>query len=221
MEGYLPWAIPILIVRHSSTCAAIVLHAYDVGEADRLCVLLTQTHGKIVARVPGARQCKSRMGGATLPLHCVFVTLHAARSGWYMCEARLVHACNTKQPILLQQGVEILMLLLQDGEPAPDIFALTEEFFDMCPTTLVPFTMKLLHIMGVLPVNDEDERFRKLSSYGQDFVRHCTRYESLKSLEERFPCGDQSLLRFCDAILREQLPRPLHSMAIASVMRSI
>lgn len=201
-------------------CAAIVLHAYNVGESDRLCVLLTQTHGKIIARIPGARQCKSRMGGATLPLHCVFVTLHAARSGWYMREARLIHACYTKQPVLLQQGVEILMLLLEDEEPVPEIFALTEEFFDMCPTTLVPFTAKLLHIMGVLPINDDDERFRKLSSCGKDFVCHCTREESLRSLEKRFPCGDQSLLRFCEAILREQLPRPLHSIAIASVMYS-
>lgn len=201
-------------------CAAIVLHAYDVGEADRLCVLLTQTHGKIIARVPGARQCKSRMGGTTLPLHYVFVTLHAARSGWYMREARLVHACGTKQPVLLQQGVEILMLLLEDEEPVPEIFALTEEFFDMCPTTLVPFIAKLLYIMGVLPINDEDERFKTLSSCGKDFVRHCIRDESLRSLEKRFPYGDQSLLRFCEVILGEQLPRPLHSRAIASVMCS-
>jgi len=207
-------------VGHTSLCAAIVLHAYDVGETDRLCVLLTRTHGKLLARVPGARQCKSRMGGATLPLHCVFVTLHAARNGWYMREARLVRACKTKQPVLLQQGVEILMLLLQDEEPVPDIFALTEEFFDMCPTTIVPFTMKLLHIMGVLPVNDEDERFRKLSSEGQDFVRYSTRGESLQNIEKRFPCGDKSLVKFCDAILYEQLPRPLHSIAIASAMCS-
>lgn len=201
-------------------CAAIVLHAYDVGETDRLCVLLTQTHGKIVARVPGARQCKSRIGGATLPLHCIVVTLHATRSGWYMREARLVHACHTKQPLLLQQGVEMLMLLLQDEEPVPEIFALTEEFFDMCPASLVPFTAKLLHIMGVLPVNDEDERFKNLSSCGQDFVRYSARNESLHSIEERFPHDDPSLPIFCDVILREQLPRPLRSAAIASVMCS-
>ena len=135
---------------HTSLCAAIVLHAYDVGETDRLCVLLTRTHGKLLARVPGARQCKSRMGGATLPLHCVLVTLHAARNGWYMREARLVRACKTKQPVLLQQGVEIPMLLLQDEEPVPDIFALTEEIFDISPPTLLSFSLQNLSFCKVL-----------------------------------------------------------------------
>lgn len=205
-----------MAVGRMSMCAAIVLHAYDIGEADRLCMLLTRTYGKIAARAYGVRQCTSRMGGVVLPLHHIDVSLHAGRSGWCIREARLVRACTNPQPVRLQQGMEILMLLLEDEEPVPEIFTLAEEFVSMYPATLVPFTVKLLHTMGVLPTSNEDERFRTLSPCGQNFVRCCTRPGSLRNLESVFPHDEQSLLGFCDAVLYDQLPRPLHSALVAS-----
>lgn len=205
-------------VRSASLCAAIVLHAYDIGEADRLCVLLTRSYGKIAARAYGVRQCASRMGGVVLPLHHIDVSLHAGRSGWCIREARLVRACTNPQPVRLQEGMEILMLLLEDEEPVPEIFTLVAEFVSMCPTTLIPFTMKLLHMMGVLPTSEEDERFRALSSRGRNFVRCCARPTLLQYLESVFPHDDDSLPEFYDAVLRDQLPRPLRSASVVSVL---
>lgn len=199
-------------------CSAIVLHTYDIGETDRLCVLLTKLHGKIVARARGVRECRSRMGGSILPLSRVTVTLQKAQERWYIQEARLVHACNSHQPILIQQGVEVLLLLVEDGEPVPEVFELLEEFIQMQPRTLIPFTMRLFYIMGVLPMNTEDDRFRRLSPGGQGFIQCCARIVSLRSLEDRFPHGDQSLVTFFHVLLEEQLPRPLHSSQVASAM---
>jgi recombinational DNA repair protein (RecF pathway) len=54
---------------HAQTFEAIVLKTYDVGEADRLCILFTRERGRVMARASGARRLKSRLGASLLPFH--------------------------------------------------------------------------------------------------------------------------------------------------------
>lgn len=54
---------------------AIVLSAKDQGEADRRLSLLTPS-GRVVARAPGTRKMKSRLGGVLQPPSFVSVTLY-------------------------------------------------------------------------------------------------------------------------------------------------
>lgn len=54
---------------------AVVLSARDQGEADRRLALLTPT-GRIVARAPGTRKVKSRLGGVLQPPAFVSLTLY-------------------------------------------------------------------------------------------------------------------------------------------------
>ena len=42
---------------------AVVLRTYKLGEADRIVVLMTQSHGKVRAVAKGIRKTKSKIGG--------------------------------------------------------------------------------------------------------------------------------------------------------------
>ena len=70
---------------HSESVEAVVLKTYDVGEADRFCIVLTKERGRIAARARGVRKLTSKMGGSLLPLHHVHGLINvvgsALRSG--------------------------------------------------------------------------------------------------------------------------------------------
>ena len=54
---------------------AVVLRARDLGEADRLLILLTPAWGKVRAVVRGARKPKSKLGGHLQPFTHVAIEL--------------------------------------------------------------------------------------------------------------------------------------------------
>jgi DNA repair protein RecO (recombination protein O) len=56
---------------------ALVLKAFDLGEADRILTLYTPTHGKVRAVAKGVRRTKSRMSGhVDLFSHCTLLLAH-------------------------------------------------------------------------------------------------------------------------------------------------
>lgn len=59
---------------------AIVLRAYDLGEADRILVLLTSGSGIVRAVAKGIRRTKSKFGGRLEPFNRVKVVLHRGRN---------------------------------------------------------------------------------------------------------------------------------------------
>jgi len=59
---------------------AVILRAYDLGEADRILVLLTPGSGIIRAVAKGIRRTKSKFGGRLEPFNRVKVVLHRGRN---------------------------------------------------------------------------------------------------------------------------------------------
>ncbi|WP_427876374.1 DNA repair protein RecO [Gardnerella sp. 2492-Sm] len=59
---------------------AVVLRTFDLGEADRIVVLLTKNHGKVRAVAKGVRRLKSRFGGRLEPFMRVDVLLAKGKS---------------------------------------------------------------------------------------------------------------------------------------------
>lgn len=59
---------------------AIVLRTYTLGEADRIVVMLTRSHGQVRAVAKGVRRTTSRFGARLEPFSMVDVQLHAGRS---------------------------------------------------------------------------------------------------------------------------------------------
>gem|GEM_PF-1553239 len=150
---------------------AIVLRTYNVGETDRFCVLFAERAGRIAARANGVRRLKSRRGAGLLPLHRIHFIYELRSAGYNITAVACLdaHAPAWRDPHVFScahQGVELLLKLTEEGEPLPEIYALTCAFLRACrarpahepfgraphPKHLVPvFTLKLLHLLGSLP----------------------------------------------------------------------
>lgn len=71
---------------------AIVLRTYNLGEADRIVVLLTRSHGQVRAVAKGVRRATSRFGARLEPFSMVDVQLHAGRSLGTVTQVETINA---------------------------------------------------------------------------------------------------------------------------------
>ena len=201
-----------------TTHEAIVLRAVDVGEADRFCILLTKGAGRLAARAKGVRKPGSRMGGVLLPLRTVRIELVERGAGMLIVSAQ--DLAPTLPPDFtafsrMQQGVEMLLMLTEEGSAMPDIFLLTRDFLMLCQdeewNPLPLFTLRLLFLLGLLPANDDDPRFARMSDEAKQSVRECIREKHLHALRGKEGTG---MLTFLRAVLVETLPRALKAREI-------
>jgi recombinational DNA repair protein (RecF pathway) len=144
----------------SFLCSAIVLKTYDVGEADRFCILLTPERGRLAARAAGARKPKSRLGGYILPFRHIALELKEGNGGFYVSS---VASAQPSIPALSSpasfsragEGIEILLALVQHEEPDRELFAATLAFLSSCgeegAQALLVYTIRLLSLLGLLP----------------------------------------------------------------------
>lgn len=199
---------------------AVVLRTIDVGEADRLCILFTREEGRKAAKARSVRKTGSRLGGSLLPFKHVTVELsesdtHVAVTG-AVDRADLPDVLGNFDAFLrLQQGVELLLMLTEDNEPIPGVFDLLLQFIALStrPDVLLPFHLRLMHLLGFLPESDEDPRYRCLGPEAKAYVRACTRIADLAQLCALLPMGDE-LGRYMQIVVGEQLQRPLRSVGM-------
>ena len=198
------------------TLDAVVLRTVDIGEADRLCVLFTREAGRMAAKAKAVRKPGSRMGGTLLPFRHVSVDISAAENrntvtgvldkgdGASQAESFNVFLC-------LQQGVEFLLALTEDDEPLPKVFDLLLQFLRLADKqALLPFQLRLLHLLGHLPANTDDSRYASLDAESQAFVQACIRIVDLSALAELNPSSDE-LVRFLRIVGDAQLHLPMKS----------
>ncbi|MBU0766713.1 DNA repair protein RecO [Patescibacteria group bacterium] len=199
---------------HSYTYDALVLKAYDVGEADRFLVLLTRERGRISARARAVRKMKSRLGGSLLPYQYITVGLVEGSAGMIVTSAQCkseTQMSSTNAFLFTEQGIEILLSLLHEEEPLPEIFDLTLAFLNKCQTQesdpVLPFIIKLLALMGLSPAGDSEEE------------KLCIQ----KCLEGSWSISTQSanlkLKRLCSTIITDQTSKEFKVAKIASQMR--
>lgn len=201
------------------TLESIVLKTHDVGEADRFCILFTKELGKIAARARSVRKPGSRIGGTVLPTsHCSLQVVEGS-AGFLITDAKRISE-HYDQPLgsflNVQQGMELLLSVLHDEEPMPELFDATLAFFDLCANskthTVAPFTLKLLSLLGLLPDIDA-EYFAKCSDNQKDFLRKSIgqQWGDLPELtkEERLQFSEQ-----CAELLSEICSRNLQAGAI-------
>lgn len=196
---------------------AIVLQTHDIGEADRFCIVFTREGGRRVARARAVRKPGSRLGGLLLPLRHVQIEIEE-RGEYAAITAALdmdvlVHPYTEVRVFSrLMQGVELLLRLTEDCEPLPGVFDLLLAFRSACsegfPDPLLPFGLRLLHLLGHLPLTREDPRFERLSHSAQSFVRSCAQGRTLSTLCA-MPGDRQELQTFLNQLLVEHLSRPL------------
>jgi len=206
---------------HSKTCEAIVLQVHDVGEADRFCILLTREYGRLAARARGVRKPKSRMGGSILPLHIAHIDLHEGSAGFLITGVQ--GGYDTEIPTAIHpfmqavQGIELLLKLIEDGEELPEIFDLTKEFISLCEShksLVLPFTIRLLVLLGLLPKNEESDLLHHMTEDEKTFFLACTKptWSNCASPSIKNPARIQKL---CENIVGQQNSRELRAAHIA------
>lgn len=210
-------------------CEAIVLRTYDVGEADRFCLFFTREHGMVSARAYGARRLHSVLGAGVLPFRYVHIELTQTHNCSIVRSARAMADTEVREPIttsslaLLSRGIELLLHLVEEEEPLPQIFDLLRQFVHAmtaqtphasCPFTV--FTLRLLHLLGLLALEPHDGRFGALLPEEQYFVRFCTCCEDFSVLCMALPRGE-NLAKFARALIPADIGYPWKVLEEASV----
>ena len=216
---------------HSHHYEAIVLKTYDVGEADRFCILLTREAGRLAARARGVRKLTSRMGGALLPFQHVQVELkELGNEGWLVISARRNLSCvDHSRPTMsqsiplqilhafsqVQQGSELLLKLLHSHQPLPDVFDATLQFLRLCHDghrhLILGFTLHLLNVLGHLPESSNHVYFASCSQEEKNFLMQARegRYEHFSKQNS---CPLHSTLQaIADVLIADQISSPLRA----------
>ncbi len=201
----------------------IVLRTHDVGEADRFCVLLTKERGKIAARAYGVRKPKSRMGGCLLALQEAAVMLREGSSGMTVhstiCSGDREITQSLPSFLQAEQAIELLLSVLEDDHPVPEIYELTREFLYGCrrseDVSALTFTIKLMQLLGVLPKEETHRMFEHFSQEEREFIEACSQKEWWNASP---PMHRKNVRSLCDRIVGEQTNRELK---VAPIARSV
>lgn len=143
---------------------AIVLGSHKFGEADRVVVLLSQTHGKIRAVAKGVRKTKSSIGARLEPMSHVDLSLRSGRELDTVDQVRLVQPHQNLRDDFdrLRQGlamVEAVNKVTPDREPVPHLYELLSRALHTLnernsPLMLAAFFWRLISLEGQSPQLD-------------------------------------------------------------------
>lgn len=207
--------------RTQQTLDGIVLRTHDVGEADRLCIVLTKERGRMALRARAVRKLRTRIGSLLLPGRRVLLDVREDGGHGSIAAARLNgEIADLSDPmafVTAQQGIELLLALTEDGEPLPAVFDVLFQFLHACGAgaahALLPFQMRLFHLLGLLPSHADDRRFMTLNDEERasvclsatvgDFGVLCSDVESTSGLRA-----------FVDELLETHARRTLKSGAL-------
>ncbi len=142
---------------------AIVLRAFDLGEADRVLSLITLEHGLRRAVAKGVKRTKSRFGGRLEPFTQVFAVLHEGRSLDTVVQAEMLrpHAALRGDYFKFLYGEAMLELIeksLQERQEVPRLFDILRVTLDVLDgevrdprLLLAAFALKVCALIGYRP----------------------------------------------------------------------
>jgi len=146
----------------------VVLRTYRLGEADKIVVFLTESHGKVRAVAKGVRRTTSKFGGRLEPLTNVDLLLWQGRSDLDIVNQ--VEVLDSFRPIRedlerLPRGmalVEVSDQMAQERHPDPRLYSMLVGALgamadvQVDPTLVAPaFFLKALVLEGAGPVLEE------------------------------------------------------------------
>lgn len=194
-------------VPRSLSVDAIVLATHNVGEADRFCILFTREHGRIAARASAARRPGSQLGSALLPFHRVEVDLREWNNGYIITGARRHPACagvsTLSQFLAAAEIIELLLMLLEDGEPLPELYASIVHALQSVPSFPLPHTVRILHLLGHMPSADMPH-FSTFNAGEKICIADWTRGEFTRS-DALSPAAERTFSSLCENILTDHV----------------
>ncbi len=201
---------------------AVILRTIDIGEADRFCILFTRQHGRKAARARAVRKTTSRLGAMLLPFRSLKLELHETDHSLTITSAVPLHSVDPPSEfssvLALQQGIELLLALTEDDEVMPAVFDLLQSFISSADQhALIPFQLRLLHLLGLLPAVTEYGRFDRLDPSTKVFIEACTQIPDISMLM-RLPYPRDIVQKYVVDVLSEHLSAPLRSTVVASLL---
>ncbi|HXK39812.1 MAG TPA: recombination protein O N-terminal domain-containing protein [Candidatus Paceibacterota bacterium] len=172
---------------------ALVLSAYDAGEADKVYALLTPDFGKVYAKARGVRLHGARHKGALQPLSEAHVSLVRGKSGWRITNVtshRSLYSELASDQMRFSALLRVMKLVrrLVAGEgSAEKVFSVISGFSDGLIRTLRPpvaggeggdttredvsraETLAVLRLFAVLGYLKHNERFMAFLDDIEDF----------------------------------------------------
>lgn len=143
---------------------AIVLGSHKFGEADRVVVLLSQSHGKVRAVAKGVRKTKSSIGARLEPMSHVDVSLRKGKELDTVDQVKLIHPHQSLRDDFdrLRQGlamVEAMNKVTPDRDPVPHLYELLSRALHALndknsPLMLAAFFWRLISVEGQAPQLD-------------------------------------------------------------------
>lgn len=145
---------------------AVVLRSRNLGEADRVLLLLTEDYGKLEAVAKGARRQRSRFIGNTLPFNLINGLFFTGKNLDQLSQVDMIHSFAILREDLIKMAfasywVELLNEFIPERENASEIFrfllaALITLEKSAAPDLLsLAFQMRLLNYLGYQPQLDE------------------------------------------------------------------
>jgi len=144
-------------------CEAVVLRHVDYGEADRIVSLLTASDGVQKGFARAARNSRKRFGAALEPFSQVIVHWRTGRGQlWSLQEMELLSSrCGLRSELgrlaLASYAVELIELLLEEGESHQQIYQLLCAFLDFIDqggelaSARLLFELRLIYLLGYIP----------------------------------------------------------------------
>jgi len=144
-------------------CEALVLRHVDYGESDRILSLLTAEHGLQKGFGRAARKSRKRFGAAQEPFTQVVVHWRQGKGElWSLQELELLDArsglrTDFERLALASYGVELVELLVEQGEAHQRIFELLCGFLDYLnqggdgQVARLLLELRLVYLLGYVP----------------------------------------------------------------------
>jgi len=163
-------------------CDALVLRHVDFGESDRIVAFLTAERGIQKGFAKAARKSRKRFGASLEPFSQVVVHWRSGRGDlWSLQEVELLNSraglrTDLHALALASYGVELIELLLEEGQPQQQIYELLGSYLDYlaeggaADVARLLLELRLVYLFGYIPhllhcseclkiFNDEPIRF--------------------------------------------------------------
>lgn len=203
----------------TSLVEGVVLRAHDVGEADRFLVVFTKELGRVTARAQGARRLGSKLQ-CTLPSAHLLLTLKESAAGYIVGQAELrspMHPPSLSFFAVTSQAIELLLQVLQDDDPQPELYASTLVFLRSCTHEpeqhFLAYGLQLLSHLGLLPDEEGIRQFVELEDDEVHFLR-CALCGEAPPLVK----NDANLRQLLKLLFAQTLSTGLKSPAVAKAM---
>ncbi|MDX2494189.1 MAG: DNA repair protein RecO [Desulfuromusa sp.] len=144
-------------------CEALVLHHINYGESDMILTLFTAQYGLQKGFAKSARKSRKRFGAVLDPFtQAVFQWKKGRGAFWLLQEAELITSRfglrgDFQRLALASYGVELVTLLLEEGESHQLIYELLCSFLDYLEqggvglSARLLFELRLVYLLGYIP----------------------------------------------------------------------